>query len=75
MKFDEKELNHALEILQKYKGIIDVEKEEQPIATHVLFPIPHIRWNYQALARKMFPVEQLPPGALPVYDREDKNDV
>lgn len=26
--------------------------------------------GYQAVARAMFPIQQLPPGALPVYDRD-----
>lgn len=28
------------------------------------------RLNYHQIARDMFPVEQLPPGALPVYDKD-----
>jgi len=43
---------------------------DDDIARHVLFPYPHLRLNYQALARKIMPIEQLPPGALPIYDRD-----
>jgi len=28
------------------------------------------RLNMGELARKMIPIEQLPPGAVPIYDRE-----
>lgn len=64
-----KELNNE-EIL----AVIELEKKlnkDNKYANHRLLPFPHLRYNYTNIARDLLPIQELPTGALPLYERKN----
>jgi hypothetical protein len=57
------------------KVCLSCEKERQENSEQLfrqrMFPFPHIRPNYNAIARSLIKVEPMPGGALPIYDKEE----
>jgi hypothetical protein len=47
----------------------EAEAERTKLAISMIQPLRR-NLDYAALGRKLFQVEQLPPGAVPIYDRE-----
>lgn len=48
------------------------EKSEQ-LFHQRMFPFPHLRPNYGAIARSLIKVEPMPSGAKPIYMLDDED--
>lgn len=80
---DKDKMAEAFQILEQYKKLTDknekdmlgLKNDRNKYATQRLFPFPHLRWNYAAVARDLLKVEPMPLGALPIYEKNEEDDI